>query len=97
MSNEQQALRVLLYKDDEHWVAQGLDLDLCAFGKDLAAAIRRFDEVCELEISTRKKRFGDEHHGLKRAPQRFFDLWEKSGPTLFPEPNGCDFGIRLAA
>ncbi len=95
--SENQTIRVVLYQDGDLWVAQGLELDICASGVDPATAKRQFTATCKLEAQARMEAFGDTRHGLEKAPQHFFDLWDRSEVRLERESDvgGCDVDPKL--
>lgn len=96
---EKQVIRVVLYWDDTHWVAQGLERDIAAFGENMKQARDRFAATCQLETKLRRERFGNEWHGIEAAPRQFFDLWDEAewASSKSTKADGCEVEYRLAA
>lgn len=86
-------IRVIIFKDDHAWVAQGLEHDICVQAETLDDLYGRFDVAARLE--------SEEEGGLKRiekAPQFFFDLWDKKAGDYMPAHDGSEkFEFGLAA
>jgi hypothetical protein len=75
-------LRYLVFNDHGVWIAQGLELDICAQGASLEAAARRFEATVREEMKERRAD-GNAVENIGEAPQRFFAMW-----------NQCDDGKR---
>ncbi len=84
-------IRVILFKDDDKWVAQGLEHDICVQAETLGDLYGRFEVAVRLESA--------EEGGLERigeAPQYFFDLWNKKAGDYRPAHDiseKFDFGM----
>lgn len=84
-------IRVILFKGEEAWVAQGLEHDICVQGSTLDDLYGRFDVAVRLEAK--------EPGGLQRisaAPKYYFDLWDKKAGEYTPssDSDGCyEFGL----
>lgn len=83
--------RVILFKEGDTWVAQGLEHDICVQAPTMGELYGRFDVAVRLEEN--------EPGGLDRigqAPKHFFDLWEKKAGNFRPTQT-CktefDFGV----
>lgn len=64
-------LRVVLIKSRDLIVAQALEVDICTQGKSLEEALKRFEHLV-----TNCYRDPWAFYAIKKAPHRFFDLWE---------------------
>jgi hypothetical protein len=84
-------IRVILFKEGDCWVAQGLEHDVCAQAASLEDLYGRFDVAVRLE--------NNEEGGVDRigpAPKYFFDLWDKKAGEYKPSHDGnpvFDFGM----
>ena len=72
-------ISVLLYQEDGHWIAQGIEFDITASGPSLPEVSRRFfDRVgAELLISLELGE-SDPLAGVPPAPNRFSQMFERS-------------------
>ena len=68
-------LRVLMFRGVNHWLAQGLELDICAQGPTRDIVLARFRRTLRAEIFIR---FQEAAEPIKPAPQRFFAEYEKA-------------------
>ncbi len=84
-------IRVILFKEADQWLAQGLERDICVQAATLDDLYSRFDLTVRLEE--------EEAGGLERigpAPSFFFDLWNKKAGLFNPAGDGnphFDFGM----
>jgi hypothetical protein len=78
--NMQGQLRVVLFREGEKWIAQGLEHDICAQGKDLDEVLLRFRRTVHIE---NEENDGSLSH-IGEAPRHFFKMWERSG-KYYPE------------
>ena len=92
MADAIKQLRVVAFQENDSWIAQCIDFDLCVQGKDLAQAKRRMTALIRLEASYTKEKFGDCFAGLDPAPDYFAAMFEGAEESLVGE---MDF--RLAA
>lgn len=79
MSEANGALRVIVYRDGDMFVAQGLEHDVAAQGMDPTAALDRLDATIEAELAMR----GEE--GLSKigpAPVYHQQLWDKRSLSI---------------
>ena len=92
-------IRMLVYRDQDIWVAQGLEADISVQAGDLHTLQDRFERACELETRLRLEQYDDPFYGLSPAPREFFELWEATEFSLEPNvsPAGCKKSIRIAA
>lgn len=87
-------IRVIVFKRGEHWLAQGLEHDICAQATSLDKLFARFDLTVSLESEL--------DGGLERikpAPEQFFDMWDQRQSKVSPVNSDADstFDYGLAA
>lgn len=90
MSTEK--IHVIAFMDDGVWIAQGLEHDICAQGKNLEEATSRFLVALRLEA--------EEEGGIERipaAPQYFHDLWDRRSGQYVPKSKPEYVELALAA
>lgn len=75
MSNEK-TLRILVFREDEMFIAQCLEFDICAQGVTFDEAIRRMDALLEVERQGTLETSGSEYGGLDSAPPHFHKMWD---------------------
>lgn len=75
--NEERGIRFVVFLDanSDIWVAQGLEVDVCAQGKSEQEARLNFVSTINLERSEARDRSRD-LFDIGPAPQEFFDLWD---------------------
>lgn len=84
-------MRVILFKEGDLWIAQGLEYDICTQANDLKELYSRFEMTVRLE--------SQEDGGLERiakAPDHFFRKWEDRGSDAQPPhatTDNCQYGI----
>ena len=71
-----EALRVVVFQEDETWIAQCLEHDICAFAPDRAALRERFISLLLFEYNLSIERNGSPFAGIDPAPQKFHDMWK---------------------
>jgi len=79
-------IRVILFKDGDAWLAQGLEHDICVQAPTIKELYGRFEVAVHLE--------SEEPGGLDRiaaAPRHFFDLWESKAGSVEPDWESDDF------
>lgn len=89
MSNQ---IRVIVFQDDDLWLAQGIEHDICVQAETLPAVFARF----ELAVNAEAKEGGLDR--IAPAPDAFHKMWErrasKAGP---PSSDGESIEFGLAA
>lgn len=89
----EKTIRVILFKEGENWLAQGLDHDICVQATKRQDLFDLFE--CAVTLESR------EQGGLGRisaAPKYFQDLWEARDGMLEPRnPATGNFAYGLAA
>ena len=93
MSDAVKSVKVVAFREDDAWIAQCVDFDICTQGRDLAQARRRMNVALRQEARITKQKNGKEFVGIDRAPDYFAAMYEAaSGAQLEGE---MDF--RIAA
>lgn len=70
-------IRVLLSRDGSSFVAHALEMDLVAYGKTESDSLKELDTLVRNQISFAIEK-GEDHLMQFRAPQEYFDEWEKA-------------------
>ena len=86
-------IRVVVYREDEAWIAQCVEYDICAQGKDFDTAMRRLIGTVNAECDYTLKKHGKEFAGIGPAPSVFADKFEAGLQPL--RTNGME--LRIAA
>ncbi len=68
------SLRIVVYKEDDMFIAQCLEYDICAQAKDRETLSERMEFLMECEMHEMEKT-GQE---LDAAPAVFHNMWSKS-------------------
>ncbi len=68
-------LRYVLFEEEGAWVATCLEHYIGAQGSSRKDAERGLKCVYRAELDYSLKRSGIAFHGIKRAPKRFFEMW----------------------
>jgi hypothetical protein len=74
---ETRILRVVVFRGNHYWVAQCLDINLAAQGPDLEQLAERFANTLKAHITISRER-GVEPFALRRADQRYWDMWAEA-------------------
>jgi hypothetical protein len=69
-------IRVVVFKDDDVWVAQCLEYDIGAQAADIDTLNERLNVVLKAELKESIERHGKPFAGIEPAPQRFHTMWE---------------------
>lgn len=64
-----------MFRSGDHWLAQGLELDICVQGSTRDIACSRFRKTLRAAIFIR---FQEAIEPIKPAPKKFFDDYEKA-------------------
>jgi hypothetical protein len=70
--------RILLFRGIEHWVAQGLEYDIAAQGKDIDEALQRFKHVVMAQLISDRRQGRRMFEGLGQAPRSYWESFEKA-------------------
>ncbi len=96
-SVETQTVRVLIFREGDHWVAQCLDHDIAAQARTIDALFSEFDRIFEATVEVRRRKGLPGVESLPPAPERYWDAlkdaveiqWpEHAGHTTIPRPQG---------
>jgi hypothetical protein len=87
-----QTIRVVVFKEDDKWIAQCLEHDICTVADDLDTLQCRLDVAIEAEIDLCRSE-GRDLSSLPAAPEHFFSLWEKRPG----QSDGIDYEMALCA
>ena len=74
--NEVQFIRVIMMRDDNTFIAQCLEHDICAHAKDEETLRARFAALFNFERNLSIERNGAPFAGIGPAPQEFHDMWD---------------------
>jgi len=73
-------LRVLIKREGDFWVAQGLEIDYSAYGKDIKQAKERFENGLRSTLHHNIEIFGTIENALRVAPDEVWrDFWKSTG------------------
>jgi len=98
-------IRVVVFKDDGHWVAQCLEYDIGAQAENIDLLNDRLKVVLMAEFKESMERHQSPFGGIDPAPERFQQMWNrraqsfKVSPALAPwmigqnKPAHLDFGL----
>jgi len=92
MTDAIKRLRVVVFQEGEGWIAQCVDYDICAQGKDLAQVHRRMVVALREEAKLSLDETGVEFGGIDSAPDYFAAMYEGTCESL-----AGDIDIRIAA
>lgn len=68
-------IRIVIRKGDVSWVAQALEYDIAAQGKNPHEAMQAFMRTLACEIGHNSAQGKQPFEGIPRAPERFFEMW----------------------
>ena len=75
-------LRVIVYRDGDVYMAQGLEVDIATQARDIPSLLNRLDLTIEAECAMSKERGGSAFDGIGPAPNYFHGLWDKRSVEL---------------
>jgi len=94
-------LNVLMIKEDDLWVAQGLEHDISAQGKDMEEATYEFQKAFFSEMAVCEDLGYSFPNGIPPAPQYYWKMFVGVGMTMqqnstqkYRVPNAPKFEIR---
>lgn len=88
-------VRVLLFPEGSHVVAQGLDVDYCTAGETIAQAQENFVRGFEATVRANLREFGSIDQLIEPAPAVFFRAFYKVASEL--ESKELDLPKRVAS
>lgn len=77
----QDGLKIVVYREDDMFIAQCLDYDICTQAKDRETLHKRMDCLIHLEMEHMRES-GQE---LDPAPERFHNMWVQEGSHAYKE------------
>jgi len=86
MTTETETIRVIVFRDNEMWVAQCLEYDIGAQAKDIDTLNARLEVVLRGEFNASMERHGKPFAGVDRAPEHFHVMWEHRTRSLDLKP-----------
>ena len=89
-------LRVIVYRDGDLYIAQGLEVDIATQAKDIPSLLQRLDLTIEAECAMSKERGGSLFEGIGAAPELFSRPLEDaiSRAHIFALPDWSSLQIR---
>lgn len=92
-------IRVVIFKEDDLWVAQCLEYDIGAQASDVETLGRHLTATLQAELAESARRTGKPFGGIEQAPKQYFDMWEKfEANQMVPEKlDGHDLRKALCA
>lgn len=79
-------LRVIVFKDNDLWVAQCLEHDIGAQAADVDTLMTRLEVVLKAECKTSLEKGLKLLDGIEPAPARFFAMWDRRARSLEVTP-----------
>lgn len=77
-------LRVVYFQEENYWLAQGLEHDICVQANSISDLYGKFEVAVRLETEN-----GSLDH-IPAAPAHYFDLWEKRSGEFSPKNAKAD-------
>jgi hypothetical protein len=79
-------IRVVVFKDDDVWVAQCLEYDIGAQAADIDTLNERFNVALKAELKESVERGKEPFAGIEPAPERFHTMWEHRARSVEMTP-----------
>ncbi len=86
-------LRIIAFQEGDVWIAQCVDYDICAQGRDLTTVRERMFALLQAEMAYTFEKYGKEFHGIDAYPD-FYEVMFNSYANESLQ-SGVDF--RIAA
>lgn len=77
-------LRAVIFREDDHWVAQCLEFDIGVQAEDLDTLRTRLRMALMAEQDAREGTDENPFPGIEQSPQHFHEMWDKSAGELTP-------------
>lgn len=71
------SIRVIIFNDGRHWIAQCLEYDIAAQADDLDTVRSRLLVAVEAEAETSLELMGERFKGIAPAPRAYQEMWER--------------------
>ncbi|WP_316205918.1 hypothetical protein [Bradyrhizobium sp. SZCCHNR3058] len=91
-------LRVIVYREGDLYVAQGIDHDIATQAPDIPTLLERLDLTIEAECAMSRDKHSEPFAGIAPAPNYFHALWNKRSVSLhhMEVPVGHHFKVEVA-
>jgi hypothetical protein len=90
-------LRVLLYVQNDTWIAQCIDFDIASQAESPKQVIESFERVFAAQLLYDQHKGKQPLEGIAPAPQHFFEAFEKGLPLRESYPLDVDDVVRVSA
>jgi len=75
-------LRVIVYREGELYIAQGIDHDIATQAPDITTLLERLDLTIDAECAMSRDRGDQPFVGIPPAPNYFHTLWDQRSVSL---------------
>jgi hypothetical protein len=75
---QQIKIRAVIFPEDNVYVAQGLEHDICTFGRTVEIAQRRFVRALVSTAAVCLEQQKECMQGIPRAPQKYWDMFDQA-------------------
>lgn len=98
MTAQENTIRVVIFYEEGHWVAQCLEYDIGAQAADLESLEQHLNLTLMLELEESIRVHGKPFEGIDKAPQQYFDMWGKFSRNQFVPEGGTgeDYTLQRA-
>jgi predicted RNase H-like HicB family nuclease len=79
--NNQTPLRIVVFKEEDKFVAQCVDFDICTQADDIETLKDRMDCLIEVELC----HASESGQAVDPAPKRFHKMWDQQGTHAYKE------------
>lgn len=93
---EVRQFRVVMFKEGDTWVAQGLEHDIGAQAPDIETLQARFLAVVAAELEESVRRKGAPFAGIATAPEYYHDMWARQTMHFTPSPMPQSVNMQMA-
>ena len=83
MQTKAGTIRVVVFQDDNLWVAQCLEHDIGAQAANVDALLTRLEVALKAEFKESMERHGKPFAGIDPAPERFHRMWDRRASVEF--------------
>lgn len=88
-------ITAVVFEQDGFWIAQCLEYDIVSFAETLDALHRRLPEQLEAVFLLDKKEGRLPFSGFKRAPEKYWRMYEELRPSVEPIKPKVSFSQRV--
>ena len=86
-------ISVVLLQEGDYWVTQGLEYDIAAQGKTISEAKKAFERTITGQIFMDIRENRKPLQGIEKAPQEYWDKFERAEPLKETKPFSMPKGI----